>query len=309
MQTENYYTNFKLFLPKKNLLKDKIIITKHDSVTRSIIDPKIIATNCNNSINESNNNFYLNHWQPIISNELKRENFITATTLRPKTELQKTKYFFKGNYEWLLITLLLILIILTWVKISYKNAIEQTFISTINQQSARKLISEKSNLIQKASTFLSVTYVFTTSIFIFELLNYYNFNVFAINGFNLFFICLISVALFFVFKNLLYWLSGVLFYSEVHIQEFLSNGNIFYRTIGVIILPIVFGIPYVSNYVAQTLIYIGISVFALSFILRIIRGFILSFQNKLSLFYSFLYFCVLEILPFLYVYYYVKILW
>lgn len=309
MQTENYNINYKLFLPKKHFLKDELIITKHDSVTRSTIDPTIIATNNNNSIYESINSFYLYHWQPIINNELKRENFTTATTLTPKIELSTTNHFFKGNYEWLLIILILLLIILTWVKISYKNAIEQTFISTINQQSARKLIAEKSNLLQKASLFLSVIYVFTTSIFFFEILNYYNFNILSFTGFKLFFICLVSVALFFVFKNLLYWLSGVLFYSEGHILEFLSNGNIFYRTVGIVILPIVFGIPYVSNYIAQTLIYIGIFVFVISFILRVIRGFILSFQNKLSLFYSFLYFCALEILPFLYVYYYVKNLW
>lgn len=309
MQTENNNIKLNLFLPKKQLLKDKIIITKHDSVTRSTIDPIIIATNKNNSVHESINSFSLTHWQPIIYNELKRENFTTAITLIPKSKESTTKHYFKGNYEWLLIVLMFLLIILTWVKISYKNAIEQTFVSTINQQSARKLIAEKSNLLQKASLFLSVIYVFTTSIFTFEIIVFYNLNLLNFFGFKLFFVCSICVTLFFLSKNLFYWLSGILFNSEGRIIEFLSNGNIFYRSAGIIILPIVFAIPYVTNYIAQTLIYIGIFVFVVSFILRIVRGFILSFQNKLSLFYSFLYFCTLEILPFLYVYYYIKLLW
>ena len=85
------------------------------------------------------------------------------------------------------------------------------------------------------------------------------------------------------------------------IIEFLSNNNIYYRTAGVLLLPIIISIPYVPDNIAEILLYCGIAVFCSSFILRVIRGFVLSFKVKLSLFYSFLYFCVLEILPILYV--------
>ncbi len=303
MQTENYNINL------KHLLKDGVIITKHDSVTRSTIDPTIIATSPNNCISQSINYFYFNHWQPIINNELSRENFKSATIIIPKKEINTSIYYFKGSYDWLLIIFLLLLLLLTWVKISYNKVLGQTFASIINQQSARKLIAEKSNLLQKTSIFLTVIYLFTTGIFTFEVINYYNLNFLNLFGFKLFFVCLICIVIFFLIKNLLYWLSGILFDSESYILEFLNHGNIFYRSAGIIILPIIFAIPYVSNYIAQTLIYIGIFMFVISFILRIVRGFLLSFQNKLSLFYSFLYFCALEILPFLYVYYYIKKMW
>jgi len=302
----NLYIINNFFLQNNHFFKNESIITKHDSTTRSVIDPAIIVTSPNNSISQSIMQFNINHCQPIINVELNRGNYRAVKTLTPKSDFNTSKNYFKGNYDWLLITLILLIIVLTWVKISYNKAINQTFASTINQQSARKLIAEKSNLLQKASVFLIVIYIFTSAIFIFEIINFYNINLINFSGFKLFLICLIGFAVFFITKNILYWLSGVLFNTEKYIADFRSNCNIFLRSAGIIILPIVFAIPYVTNYIAQILIYIGFLMFAISFILRIFRGFILSFQNKLSLFYSFLYFCTLEILPLIYVYYYIK---
>ena len=280
------------------------LITRRDSVTKSIIDPFIIATKNDLTVNESNQSFFNNHWLPIIKSEKQRENYQTVKTLSLNKEIKPAKYYFEGSYDWLIFFIVFLVALLAWIRIYYGKVIIRTFESTINQQSARKLIDEKSNLLQKASAFLTMLYVLSTGLFIFELITYFHFRIFEFKGFTLFAFCTILVFFFFIIKSFFYWFTGILVKSEKESFEFISNGNLFYKSIGIILLPIVSAIPYVPDYVAEILLYSGIAAFITSFIMRVIRGFVVSFRFKLSLFYSFLYFCALEILPVLYVYHF-----
>lgn len=291
----------------QTVLTDTVII-HHHSVTRPVIDPFLIATTTNSQVNKGNQLFLKTYCKPITNKEKQQENYQAVKIINPQKEITSSKYYFERNYDWLIGVIVLLVLLVVWVKIFYGNVIVRIFKSTINQQLARKLIDEKSNLLQKANTFLTILYIIGSGLFLFELISFYHFKIFNLQGFTLFVICTVFVFLFFVIKYFLYWFTGVLVNSEKEVIEFLSNGNIFYRSVGIILLPVVFSIPYIPDKVAVILLYCGITVFALSFILRVIRGFIVSFQFKLSLYYSFLYFCAIEILPIMYIYYFITIL-
>lgn len=293
-------------MPKNPIIIYDTLITRRDSVTRSVVDPFLVASKKDLTVNESNLYFLNNHWFPIIKSEKQRENYQTVKVLSAKKEIKTSKYYFEGGYDWLIFLIVLLALLLAWIRIYYNKVIIRTFESTINQQSARKLIDEKSNILQKASAFLTGLYVLSSGLFIFELINFFHINIFGIKGFELFILCTISVFILFIFKSFFYWITGVLIKAERESYEFISNGNIFYKSVGIILLPLVSAIPYVPDYVAKILLYSGIALFIASFIMRVIRGFVVSFRFRLSLFYSFLYFCALEILPVLYVYNFIQ---
>lgn len=293
-------------MPINQVIIFDTLITRRDSVTHSVIDPFIIASKKDLTVNESNLSFLNNHWLPIINSEKQRENYQTVKVLSTKKVIKPSKYYFEGSYDWLILLIVFLALLLAWIRIYYNKVIIRTFESTINQQSARKLIDEKSNILQKASAFLTGLYTLSSGLFIFEFLNFFHFNIFDIKGFKLFIFCILSVFIFYIIKSFFYWITGVLVKSERESQEFISNGNIFYKSIGIILLPLVSTIPYVPDYVAEILLYSGVALFIVSFIMRVIRGFVVSFRFRLSLFYSFLYFCALEILPVLYVYQFIR---
>jgi len=281
---------------------DVVIVTRHDSTTRSVIDPTTISQNINNSISNSIINFDSIQLLPIYKNEQIRGNYENAKVLMTNKKTKESEYYFKGNYDWLLFIFVSLAVIITWVRVSYKKSINQTLESIINIQTTRKLLSEKSNLLQKASLFLTIIYLVSTSVFIFELINYYNIKLLQYEGYKLFIACLVSFLLFFVIKIFLYWLSGILFDNNRQMSDVINNTNIFYRSLGIVTLPFIISIPYVPQPFTKYFLYTVILLFCISFITRTIRCLIISFQNKLSLYYSFLYFCILEILPLLYLY-------
>jgi hypothetical protein len=293
-------------LPKNHIIVYDTLITRSDSVTRSVIDPFLIAAKNDLTVNESNQKFFNFHLLPIINSEKQRENYHTVKTLSSNKETKPSKYYFEGGSDWLIFFIVFLVVLLVWIRIYYGKVIIRTFESTINQQSARKLIDERSNLLQKATFFLTLLYILSSGLFIFELISFFHLKIFDFKGFALLSLCTITLFLFFIIKSFFYWFTGILVKSEKESYEFISNGNIFYKSTGIILLPIVSAIPYVPDNIAQILLYSGIAVFIASFIMRVIRGFVISFQFKLSFFYSFLYFCALEILPVIYVYHFIK---
>ena len=293
-------------MPNHHIIVYDTLITRRDSVTKSIIDPFLIPTKNNLTVNESNQNFFNFHLLPIINSEKLRENYQTVKTLSSNKEIKSSKYYFEGGADWLIFFIVFLVVLLVWIRIYYGKVIVRTFESAINQQSARKLIDERSNLLQKATVFLTLLYVLSSGLFIFELISFFHFKTFELKDFILFVFCTVAVFLFFIIKSFFYWFTGILVKSEKESYEFISNGNIFYKSTGIILLPLVSAIPYVPDNVAQILLYSGIAVFIASFIMRVIRGFVVSFRFKLSLFYSFLYFCALEILPVIYVYHFIR---
>lgn len=288
------------YKPKKH----KDFPVSHDSVTFSVVDPFIIGSEKQLQVKEYNNSFYNTHWEKIKINENRKIDFFTVKTILPeKVAINNSdKHYFEGKFDWIIGIIVFLVLLVAILRLFYGKILNQTFKSTVNIQSARKLISEKSNLIQKASFILILIYLTGTSLFIFECFNFYKLTIFDFSGLILFSVCFICVLFFYILKALLYWITGVFIKSESEIIETLSNYNIFYRTLGIILLPIIIAIPYVPEYTPEILIYCGVALFFVSFILRIVRGFVISFKVKLSLFYSFLYFCVLEILPLLYLF-------
>jgi hypothetical protein len=103
----------------------------------------------------------------------------------------------------------------------------------------------------------------------------------------------------YLLKYLVYKGLGWLLLLQKYFSEYLYNFFIYEKILGVLLLPVVIGIPFMPSVFLPGLIKIGISLILLCLIIRIIRGISLSFKLKVSILYIILYLCTLEILPLL----------
>lgn len=80
--------------------------------------------------------------------------------------------------------------------------------------------------------------------------------------------------------------------------EYLHNIYTGYRSIGLAIFPVNIAISLLYDPPVDILLKVGLAIIFITYIVRIIRLLIIFLQNRLPIYYYFLYLCALEILPF-----------
>jgi len=100
-----------------------------------------------------------------------------------------------------------------------------------------------------------------------------------------------------VIKGLLYRITGFVFETSFLTGEYLFNASMLSKVFAILLLPIISVIPFVNIWIVPNLIKLGVGMFIVLYIWQLFRGMKIFFQNTFSVFYMFLYFCALEILP------------
>ena len=66
---------------------------------------------------------------------------------------------------------------------------------------------------------------------------------------------------------------------------------------GMSVLPLIFLLVYTRGALQEVVFWLSISVIAVIFLMRVIRGVVFSYRKEVLIFYMFLYLCALEIAP------------
>ncbi|HNW97050.1 MAG TPA: DUF4271 domain-containing protein [Bacteroidales bacterium] len=151
---------------------------------------------------------------------------------------------------------------------------------------------------ERVTLLLFSSFIMGISIFLFQIANFYigipysNWDSFVI-----FIQILLGVTLFYIIKMLLFRFSGYVFRSVKENSDYNLTIFVFGQIAGVAMLPIVLLVTYFRS---EWVIIMGLIIFALLYIYRFYRGInAISSTSKVSSYYIFLYFCTLEILPFI----------
>jgi hypothetical protein len=115
-------------------------------------------------------------------------------------------------------------------------------------------------------------------------------------------ICLGIVIGYFIIKKILYSLSGIMTESRHEVQEYLFSITVFNRVLGLFLLPLTAIIAFVPLYDPQPLIFTGISVVLIFYLMSLKRGAKIFLRKHFSISYLILYLCTLEFLPLLLIY-------
>ena len=147
------------------------------------------------------------------------------------------------------------------------------------------------------SVFLSVLSVFTLSIFIGQLINYYGFSI-TTGNFNYFVVTSLLIILGYSLKLISIKILGYIFQTPKPASEYIITIFLFVNTLGLFMFPIVVCLAFAKQINPLIFIYSGYVIILYFLLMRFIRGFIIGLNTlRASKFYLFMYLCTLEIFP------------
>lgn len=205
------------------------------------------------------------------------------------------------NTDWITILFVIVLVLVATVRATSTNYIRFLFQSLINYTTSFRLFREKNYPVLHGATQLDIIFYFIFSLFIYQVEDSFNI-AFTTRNILLYLLILGSVLGYFYLKKVAYFLVGLVFESIPDTNEYLFNMDIFNRTLGLSLFPVVALINYYPANNPMITVYVGIFLVAVFYIFLLQRGIFILLKKQFSIFYLFLYLCTLEILPLLLIY-------
>ncbi len=227
---------------------------------------------------------------------------------KPFTEFDEK--VFRINYTkigqiengWMFWSILASLIVLGITKILFKKRTESIFSHTFNYNFAQKEFHKAGENSQLATIILQCLFAFNAGLFVFFALKI-NFDWEITVGQSIIRTGILTAAillLYFIKKIFFLFLAGI-FDRYEYAKECVFNIYLFNRALGICLYPIIIALAFVKPTIIShnLLLIIGYTVIGAFYLYRIFREIQISIKNRISIFYIFLYFCTLEILPIL----------
>jgi len=266
--------------------------------------------------------FYKNMWEHRYkkgshNNHLfiSSEKAIDNTSTRIVTEIPAKN---QNNYQtrkerpsfwndWVLGIILFSFILLLWIKLFYNKVLSATVSSVFNYQISHNLFLDKSTLTRKAFLIMDFVFYVNAGLFIYLSTQYFNLTLVHPDGIKAFLIFTGFVFTFYLLRYITVKIVGYISQTHKIFAEYLHNIFIYTRITGFVLLPFLLAIPYADYHLTPVTIFAGAGIIILGYILSIIRGIKIFTIKKISLLYLFLYLCILEFIPVLVFFKYLRI--
>ncbi len=200
--------------------------------------------------------------------------------------------------EWMFYAFLALFFVLAWVRKEYPKRYARLFKSFFSQQSMFQVMREELVYSHRASIALTVVFVFSGSMFLTLLGMYFGYSwSMADEKYMQFFIWAAFILSVYVVRWVFSGIVALLLDDTSYIRTHLFLISINNKVIGLVLLPLSLMASYLSIGVGIKIIYIGIGLWLLIFVYRLIKEIILSREFKIPLLYFILYLCAFEIWP------------
>jgi hypothetical protein len=224
------------------------------------------------------------------------------------TVLKKVEVVFPGkkvtrtNPDWLVGVLLISFLLIASVRLIFNKYLSQLIQSTINYSTFLRTFRERYFNLFHASFRLDLVFSLVMGLFSYQFLNIYKISLGASKSYYTYLICLGIVIGYFILKKFLYYLIGVLTESKPEVQEYLFNMTVYYRVLGLFLMPFTATIAFVPLTSVEPILYAGLAVIAIFYLMSLVRGAKIFLKKHFSISYLILYLCTLEFLPLILIY-------
>ncbi len=237
---------------------------------------------------------------PIPPIQPEKVTLLTEQHYQPQIILPERKIE-RNSPDWQMGIFILSLILLGSVRLFFNKYLGQLLSSTVNYVTASRMFRERSVSLVHASFRLDIMFYIVAGLFI-----YHTVDVFGARlpqpGIIAYLILVGGVLGYFSLKKLIYYLQGNIFRATPETLEFLFNMNMYNRVTGLFLLPVSLIVAFTPLSKPELVIYAGLFIIFIFYILLILRGVKILMKKHFSIFYLILYLCTLEILPLLYIY-------
>lgn len=262
---------------------------------------KTLIFNINDNISLNNISTQVRTIKEVVVSKASTSNIDSTKTYL--NEIKSIKYIDNSNNikvknaDWFLGVLILLLSIVTVLKILYNKYFTDSIKSIWNYQHSFKLFKENIVLNQRLSLISNILFVLSFSLFAVLCADYFSVSDISKNNFHYFSAISGLIVFIYLLKYSVYKILGYLFLETASFSEYLYNVFQFNRIAGIFLIPIIIALAYSTVYYTIFIVYFGFIILSIVFIMRIIRGFQICIKVNFSILYSFLYLCILEILP------------
>jgi len=202
------------------------------------------------------------------------------------------------NQDWILGIILIFWMIFASVRAGFLKYLGQLFLSTVNFSAATRLYQERGYKTMYGALRLDLIFHLILPLSVFQIAGFFKVN---IPGYPdvLFFLALLLIINGYLFtKILLMRVAGSIVMLKEQTEETVFNIKLYYKALGLILLPIVtiHAVLSETNFIT---IWIMSGVIAIMYMAAVIRSIYVGNRKDISIFYLILYLCTLEILPLL----------
>lgn len=229
---------------------------------------------------------------------------VTDTGIAPslfKNHLLEVKYdasqYHITEYSYLLSGIFLILFAaFVWLYVSNRKKLEQVVKDFYQTRFTNQNKRDEFFIGSRISIFLSTFFVFTITIFITQVIAFYDITVNT--TYSLPIVIAILIIIVYGLKFLAIALLGAVFQVQRKAKEYITSIFLFCNVLGLFMLPLVVCLTFMRQVPSAVFIYAGIALIAFFILIRMVRGAYIGLKSpKISKIYLFMYLCALEILP------------
>lgn len=230
---------------------------------------------------------------------------VTSTYSEKKThEIGGRPEYIKGKFQldWITVILAVSLLILGWVRLFNKKYLISILKSIISYQESNSLLREKNSLMERASFLMNTLFISNTALFTVHLRRFFNFSFDGLENYMIYLVLFSSLLGLYIFRAITSGFIGYVFLKQKVFAEYFHNVNIYTKTTGMLLFPIVIGLQFLTYNSIEIFIYTGITMISVLYFFMLIRSFQIFIRKNVSIFYMILYLCAFEISPFLLIY-------
>lgn len=207
--------------------------------------------------------------------------------------------FNKANPDWFTVILFIILFGFMWVWVFYQKIVRQIINAFFSSSVSNQIVRDENILIQRASVMLSILFYLESALFLYQVSVAFQWsNALLTDGFSRLIIFAFIIAFAYSFKMILLKLLGYLLDFDKPVASYIFNIFLMNNILGIVLLPIVIIIAYVSNPYTHLILIGALLIIGSTYVYRLVRGFFIGMTiPRFSIFYLFLYLCAFEIAP------------
>ncbi len=224
------------------------------------------------------------------------------TSIKREIEIKPKYISGRIQFDWITILLIGSFLLLGWIRVFNKKYLVSLIKSVVSYQESNTIYREKNSLMEKASFMVNLLFISNISVFVIQLKHFFSISLENLEDYLLYFIVFGALTGLYIFRAISTSFIGFVFLKQKVFSEFFHNINIFTKNTGLFLLPIVITLQFLSYEYLAFIIYTGIIIIALLYLLQIVRSFQIIIRKNVSIFYMILYLCVFEFAPFLIIY-------
>jgi hypothetical protein len=225
--------------------------------------------------------------------------FIYENIPDPGKDLKPPTLQSNSTPDWFLIIFIAVFIQIARIRLFYGKFITPILSSLVNYQSAHTLFRNKNLLYQRASNGFSFVFFLITALFLLQVTQYYSLNPFNFPDYFNYGLLVGVLAFWYAIKYIVIVFVGSVSGTRAIFMEYFHTLALSTRSIGLFLVPVTLLLAYAKFNLTEICIYLGFAIILGAYFLRTFRLFSLFVTKSISLSYSILYLCGLEILPML----------